>query len=297
MMTRTAINHISREYRIDSNANLSSDILEALKRIDEFGPYGYRPNLIGSILFCIVFGLLAIILTFQNVKGKSYWFLFTLAFGSWCECVGNGLRIYGHFHPKNEDPYIAQQCILVLTPALFAAAHYSILTKMCQMYGSNLIAPFKPSWLIPMFVTLDLGSLAIQGAGSGLAATAEIDNHPVDDINNQGDIVLAGLAIQLAGYLTFNTLFILFIKRALVEKQKRKSKLVYFSSKSFLFSRFHLCFTRFRTFCFSYSRDGIRMGRRSCNNGMVLSCFRCKLCCFGSLDRYCDLSCSFFTRS
>lgn len=42
--------------------------------------------------------------------------LATLAFGAFAECVGNGVRIYGHFHPRVINPYIAQQVILVLTP-------------------------------------------------------------------------------------------------------------------------------------------------------------------------------------
>ncbi|MCO5590224.1 hypothetical protein L7F22_044193 [Adiantum nelumboides] len=223
-MTDTIINLAAREYDIDPNANLTTDIREALERINEFGPYGYRPDLGGAITFCIVYGELASVLTYQGLKGKRWWLLATLAFGSWCECVGNGIRIYGHFHPDVTDPYIAQQCILVLTPAFFATAHFTILAKMCRQYGSKYIKPFPPSWLVPLFVLLDLGSLAIQGAGSGLAATAEIDNHSVDDINNKGNVVVAGLAIQLFGYLAFNTLFILFIFRAFEDKRKGEAQ-------------------------------------------------------------------------
>lgn len=224
---------ITREYTIDVNANLTSDVRQALERINEFGPYGYRPDLGGAIVFTIVYGLIATALTLQAIKGKRWWLLATLAFGSWCECVGNGIRIYGHFHPDVTDPYIAQQCILVLTPALFAAAHFTILTKMCHQFGANYISPFPPAWLVPLFVLMDIGSLAIQAAGSGLAAIAEIDNHPVDDINNKGNIVVGGLAIQLAGYLAFNILFILFIKRAIADKRKGEAQ--WFNARQKLF--------------------------------------------------------------
>ncbi|PWN36563.1 RTA1-domain-containing protein [Meira miltonrushii] len=224
---------IAREYTIDPNANLTSDIRAALERINEFGPYGYRPDLGAAIVFCVVFGTLASILTYQGIRSKRWWLLGTLAFGSWCECVGNGVRIYGHYHPDVTDPYIAQQCILVLTPALFAAAHFTILTKMCHQYGAKYITPFRPAWLVPLFVVMDLASLAIQGAGSGLAATAEIDNKPVYTINNNGNVVVAGLAIQLAGYLAFNTLFILFIKRAI--EDKRKGEAPWFNARQKLF--------------------------------------------------------------
>ncbi|MCO5590225.1 hypothetical protein L7F22_044194 [Adiantum nelumboides] len=214
----------ARDYDIDQNANLSSDVRQALMRISQYGPYGYQPHEAGAIVFCIVFGLLAITLTYQGIKGKRWWLLATLAFGSWCECVGNGIRIYGHFHPEIINPYIAQQVILVLTPAFFAAAHFTILTKMCQLHGAKYIWPVRPSWLIPMFVVLDVASLAVQGGGSGQAAVAEINNEPVADINNKGNIVVAGLAIQLFGYLAFNALFILFVTRAIADKRKGEAQ-------------------------------------------------------------------------
>lgn len=222
-----------RDYNANQNANLSPEVHQALIRISKYGPYGYQPHQAGAVVFCIVFGLLAITLTYQGIKGKRWWLLATLAFGSWCECVGNGLRIYGHFHPTVINPYIAQQCILVLTPAFFAAAHFTILTKMCQLYGAKYIWPIRPSWMIPTFVILDVASLAVQGGGSGQAATAEINNDPVADINKKGNIVVAGLAIQLAGYLAFNALFILFIIRAIADKRKGEAQ--WFNARQKLF--------------------------------------------------------------
>ncbi|PWN36562.1 RTA1-domain-containing protein [Meira miltonrushii] len=217
----------------DQDQNLSPDVSQALMRISEYGPYGYRPELAGAVVFCVVFGLLAIALTFQGIRGKRWWLLATLAFGSWCECVGNAIRIYGHFHPSAINPYIAQQVILVLTPAFFAAAHFTILTKICQLYGAKYVWPIRPSWMIPAFVLLDVASLAVQGGGSGEAAIAEINGRPVSDINSKGNIVVAGLAIQLAGYLAFNALYILFITRAI--NAQRKGKAQWFNARQKLF--------------------------------------------------------------
>jgi hypothetical protein len=130
------------------------------------------------------------------------------------ECAGNGIRIYGHFSPDVVNAYISQQVILVLTPAFFAAAHFTIVVKVCQMSKVNFIHPLKPSWLIPFFVVLDVASLAIQGAGSGKAAVAEISNESVSTVNGNGEIVTAGLGLQLAGYVAFNVVFLLFVRRA-----------------------------------------------------------------------------------
>lgn len=118
------------------------------------------------------------------------------------------------------NPYIAQQVILVLTPAFFAAAHFTILTKICMMYGPRYIWPVRPTWLIPIFVVLDVASLAVQGGGSGNAAIAEINGETVTKINSYGNIVVGGLAIQLAGYVAFNLIFVMFVMRAFADKRR-----------------------------------------------------------------------------
>lgn len=83
------------------------------KIYNEYGPYGYIPLLSGAIVFTVIFGLLSIAHTFRAVHSKHY-FMLVVAFGAFCECVGNGLRIYGHFHSQVTDPYIAQQVSSVL---------------------------------------------------------------------------------------------------------------------------------------------------------------------------------------
>ena len=103
----------------------------------------------------------------------------------------------------------------MLTPAALppAAAQFSILSKICILFGPEYIAPFKPQWLIPFFVVVDVASMAIQGGGSGTAAISEINGDSVDTVNNNGYIIVGGLAVQLAGYLAFNALFALFVIR------------------------------------------------------------------------------------
>ncbi|UZJ53515.1 hypothetical protein CBS101457_002835 [Exobasidium rhododendri] len=185
-----------------------------LQRLNEFGTYGYRPSLPGNAIFCAVWAICAIVLAYQSIRYRRWWLLATLGLGSIFECAGNGLRIYGHFHTRVVNAYIAQEVILVLTPAFFAAAHFTILTKICQLSNPSFISPIKPTCLIPFFVVLDVISLAVQGAGSALSATSEIDGDTVSTINSHGQIVTAGLCIQVAGYVAFNIIFLLFISRA-----------------------------------------------------------------------------------
>jgi hypothetical protein len=163
----------------------------------------------------LVWALCVAAIAYQGLKGRRLWLLATLGVGAVFECVGNAIRIYSHFNSENVNAYIAQQVVLVLTPAFFAAAHFTILVKVCALFDPRYLAPLKPKWLIPFFVIVDVASLAVQGGGAGTAAVAEqTAGKTVDTINNDGQIVTAGLAIQLAGYICFNVFFILFVVRA-----------------------------------------------------------------------------------
>lgn len=145
---------------------------------------------------------------------------------------------------------MAQQIILVITPAFFAAIHYAILGRIIELFGSQFtIAHFKPRAITPIFVMLDLASLGIQGAGSGLAAVAEIDSK---DAEPGGNIVVIGLCVQLAAYLCFNVLLITFFIKA--SRSPNTSKNIYWTTRFkcflaafFLASILVFCRSVFRT--------------------------------------------------
>lgn len=82
------------------------------------------------------------------------------------------------------------------------------------MYGEKYLRPLRAKWLIPFFVSLDVASLAVQGAGSGYAAVSETNGDAVKTINGYGNVVVAGLAIQLAAYVFFNIIFVTVVLRA-----------------------------------------------------------------------------------
>ncbi|KAN0060484.1 Envelope glycoprotein gp160 [Thecaphora frezii] len=163
--------------------------------------YGYQPFLVAPIVFTIVFAILSAIHLYQNLCYRQAWMgIFT--FGCILEMGGHALRIYGHFEPFGVNQYIAMQCILVITPAFFAAIDFTILGKLSQVFPPKY-SILKPKYIIPMFVCLDVLSLGVQGGGSGVAAIAQIDGK---DPNPGGNIVVVGLCVQLLGYTLFNVL-------------------------------------------------------------------------------------------
>lgn len=140
---------------------------------------------------------------FEPIHHRRYWLLI-LPFACALETAGNALRIYGHFNLPNIGNFIAMQCLTVLTPAFFAAIQFALLGKVFHLFWSDSrYTLLVQKWIIYFFVSLDIASLAVQGAGSGLAASAQMTD---SDPNTGGHIVFGGLLIQLVGYSIFNAL-------------------------------------------------------------------------------------------
>lgn len=108
------------------------------------------------------------------------------------------------------NAYIAQQVLTVVTPVFFAAIHFAILGKVMILFGRKYTF-VPPKLIIPVFVTLDVVSLVVQGAGSGIAAVNEID---IEDPSGGSHIVVGGLAVQLLGYVCFDIIAIAFAFKA-----------------------------------------------------------------------------------
>ncbi|PWN50532.1 RTA1-domain-containing protein [Violaceomyces palustris] len=175
-----------------------------------YSPYGYRPVLSAPVLFTALYAISAVWHFVQNLQYRQWWLL-TLTFGCLFEMVGNACRVFGHFKPFNSDVYTAMQTILVITPALFAAIDFAILGRLATLFPSRY-SLVNPKWIVPFFVVLDVASIAVQGGGSGVAASAQSER---EDTTFGGNIVVAGLAIQLVGYLLFDLLLFIFVRRCI----------------------------------------------------------------------------------
>ncbi|PWN47683.1 RTA1-domain-containing protein [Violaceomyces palustris] len=183
----------------------------------DYSPYGYQPVLSAPLIFTILFGISALWHLAQNLKYRQWWLL-TMTFGCLFEMVGNACRVYGHFKPFNSDVYTAMQTILVITPALFAAVDFTILGRLATLFPSKY-SLVNPKWIVPFFVVLDVSSIAVQGGGSGVAASAQSERK---DTTFGGNIVVAGLAIQLVGYLLFDLLLFVFVRRCMLQPPSPK---------------------------------------------------------------------------
>ncbi|WFD05781.1 hypothetical protein MVES1_001115 [Malassezia vespertilionis] len=79
---------------------------------------------------------------------------------------------------------------------------------LAEMVGYILFTLLKPILVMPVFVCIDVASLIVQAVGAAKAGTA--DSFDEDEIRSGSNIVLAGIAVQLFGYLLFNFIFLTF---------------------------------------------------------------------------------------
>ncbi|KAL8801817.1 MAG: hypothetical protein Q9182_004224 [Xanthomendoza sp. 2 TL-2023] len=156
--------------------------------------YGYRPSLGASGFFIAVFAACLGIQFFQG------------------EVVGYVGRVLLNSNPWDGTGFEMQICCLIIAPSFFAAAIYLTLKHIVLTFGpehSRLV----PRWYTWIFIGCDLFSLILQGAGGGIAASA--DSESTSDVG--ANLMLAGIVWQVFTLIVFAALagdFVLRVKRA-----------------------------------------------------------------------------------
>ena len=92
-------------------------------------------------------------------------------------------------------------------PCAFIAADYILLGRLARYLraGQHLLIP--PTKIMIVFLMSDITTFLIQAAGGGVSIAA--DTAKVNKIGS--NIFLAGLAIQLASFVTFTVIYIRFL--------------------------------------------------------------------------------------
>lgn len=107
-----------------------------------------------------------------------------------------------HANPFDGAGFQLQICLLIIAPAFVSAGIYLTLKHFTLTFGPSW-SRLRPAWYTYIFITGDLLSLVLQGAGGGLAATAEPGSSTQDLGTN---LMIAGVVFQVVilsvfGYL------------------------------------------------------------------------------------------------
>ncbi|KAJ5983217.1 hypothetical protein N7481_005316 [Penicillium waksmanii] len=170
--------------------------------------YGYAPNAVASYAFCIIFAICALVQVIQMLKWRTWSFGVAMFLGSISEVAGYVGRILLHNNAYSSTGFETQICTLTMAPAFWSAAIYLTLKHEVNILGPKF-SVLRAKWYPFIFVTCDLISLSLQGAGGGLAATATTTQGSAVG----SDVMLAGIVWQVATLTVFGILSVQFFLR------------------------------------------------------------------------------------
>ncbi|KAF2647772.1 RTA1-domain-containing protein [Lophiostoma macrostomum CBS 122681] len=168
----------------------------------------YLPTFAGNAVYAAAFGLLLIAQLALGIKYKTWGFMVGMVCGLILELAGYAGRIMLHNDPFDFNNFIIYLVPLTIGPAFLTGALYLCLSRIVIVYGQQ-ISRFSPRTYAITFMTSDFISLVLQGAGGGLAATANTKSS--SDLGR--GLMVAGVVFQVVSLLVFMGLWLEFLLR------------------------------------------------------------------------------------
>lgn len=170
--------------------------------------YGYYPSLPANTFFLAFFAVCMIANTILGTWKRTWTYLIAMFFGCLAQVIGYSGRLIMNDNPFSMVGFQIQICCLTLAPAFNSAAIYLTLKHITLCFGPEF-SRVPPKWYTWAFVTTDILALIFQGAGGGIAATADTDS-----FRNVGDaLMMTGICLQVATLVIFGFLVVDYVLR------------------------------------------------------------------------------------
>ncbi|CAK5273578.1 unnamed protein product [Mycena citricolor] len=173
---------------------------------------GYVPKKSLSIIGAIAYGTSAMVLWTQFFSNKpKHPFMLSLNFGMSAMAAGFVLRYMYATPPFTLGKYIAWDMLILLSPCLFLATDYMLLSRLVNTFDPQIVDRclfIKPTRVVKIFVWSDVLTFFLQSSGGGLTAS-----HSASMANLGSKIGLIGLILQAASFLLFTFLVLTFASR------------------------------------------------------------------------------------
>lgn len=162
--------------------------------------FSYYPSLPLEIFFAVAFFCSVLLHSVQLLKYRT-WFFLPFVIGGYFETIGFVGRAFLAADSPNWklSLYIMQTLLLLLAPTLFAGSIYMILSRIIRLTDGQKLSLVPVKWLTIAFVSGDLLSFLIQGAGGGSLASAKT----LEAKNRGRTLIIIGLLVQLATFVLF----------------------------------------------------------------------------------------------
>lgn len=172
--------------------------------------YRYYPSLGANAFFVVFFGLCFFVQIVFGIKYKTWTYMVTYtphtfpitdtnnskaALGLGCagEAAGYGGRLMMYNNPFSSAGVQLQICLLIISPAFVSASIYITLKHMVINFGEEW-SRLSPAWYTYIFITGDIISLLLQGAGGGIAASAD-NRSSLQDVGT--NLMIVGVIFQV----------------------------------------------------------------------------------------------------
>ncbi|KAL3490680.1 RTA1 like protein-domain-containing protein [Aspergillus germanicus] len=168
--------------------------------------YHYEPSVIATIPVAVLFALTSVIHIWQTILPRT-WYMIPFNIGALC-------MPYISARQKPDwtmKPYVGQQVLILLGPALFAASIYMLLGWIIRVLNASSISPIRVNWVSKIFVSGHVISFMLQGGGGEILATANTAHK-----SQMGQaMILGGLLVQIIFFGLFIVTSIIFHRRML----------------------------------------------------------------------------------
>ncbi|KAJ5771016.1 uncharacterized protein N7511_003067 [Penicillium nucicola] len=164
--------------------------------------YGYAPDYSTTVEFAVIFAICCLVQLVQMFRWRLWSFSICVILGALTEGLTKQAGYFGRIL-LNQNPYSSigfqtQIVTLTLAPAFWSAAMYLTLKHEVNVLGPQY--SLIQSKLYPyIFVTCDIVSLTLQGAGGGISATAKTTKM----IDMGSHIMMAGIVWQVVTLTVF----------------------------------------------------------------------------------------------
>lgn len=160
--------------------------------------FDYEPSVAVAGVACGLFTLAAIghAVKLYFYKQK---FVICLLAGIIMEIIGFAVRVISIEERSSLAVYAIQSFFILVAPVVFAASIYVTLSKLLRVTRTQDCSFLRPKWITRIFVSGDIISLLLQGAGGGIQAGAKTKNK--SDLGS--NLAIGGLVVQIIFFSMF----------------------------------------------------------------------------------------------
>ncbi|KAG8731900.1 hypothetical protein FRC10_001364 [Ceratobasidium sp. 414] len=182
-------------------------------------PFNYVPTGWIGIIFLVFFGVTTAAHLLEAVLFRTWFMIPTLVLCGIGELVGWAGRYWGHLSPTNGNAFMQQICATIISPSFLTAAMFLILPRIVNEMGAQY-SRISARLYARIFISADVAALVVQAVGGAMASSA---NDPAGS-KRGGNIMLAGIVIQLVAVILFTILALEFTIRYTLNKPARPNQ-------------------------------------------------------------------------